>query len=271
MPTGPKVAIVTDLEGVACVTTRDAWNTDDQSGAFAEYTRLLVGEVNAAVAAAFEAGAEEAVIVEGHARSFRGHLDEFDPRARIALGVPFHVVAEGRYDALLLVGYHAMADAENAVLSHSFSDRTYTASWLNGTLVGEIGHLASLFGEFGTPLVFVSGDAAACREAEELIEGVITAPVKQAAHRFGALSLSPGAARDLIRQHVPEAINGRDEIRPMSVEPPIEFVVEFSTTDPVERSTLVPGIEAAGARRIIIRGKTVADVMALFYLTARIV
>ena len=271
MPDQIKVAIITDLEGVACVTGRVAWDTDDRTGAFAEYTGLLVGETNAAAAACFDAGADEVLVVEGHAKSFRGHMNEFDPRVGFALRVPFHSIAEGRYDALMLVGYHAMADAQGAVLSHSHSDRTYVATWLNGVLIGEIGHLGAIFGEYGTPLVFVSGDVAACREAEELVDGVVTAAVKQAAGRFGAFSLSPQGACELIRERAAAAVEKRDDIRPAAFEPPIEFVVEFSTTDPVERSALIPGVESAGPRRMLIRGDSVAEVMRLFYLTGRVV
>lgn len=271
MASGFKAIIVTDLEGVAGVVNPVVWNSADTSGAFDEYTRLLVGEVNAAVAACFDSGAEEVLIVEGHRNSFRGRLSEFDSRAKVALGVPFHKLAEGRHDALLLVGYHAMSDADAAVLSHSHSSGTYVATWLNGTLIGEIGHLAALFGEYGTPLVFVSGDAAACKEADELVDGVVTAPVKQGVHRFAAITLSPAAACELIRESAAEAVAGRDEIRPLGFEPPVEFVVEFATTDPVERNTLIPGIETAGPRRMLIRGKSVAEVMERFWLTSRLV
>jgi D-amino peptidase len=251
--TGFKAVIVTDLEGVACVTDPLVWDAAAAPEAFAEYVRLFVGEVNAAANACFDSGAEEVLVVEGHRNSFRGQLEAFDPRVRLALGVPFH------------------ADAEGAVLSHSHSTKTYVATWLNGTLIGEIGHLGALFGEYGTPLVFVSGDTAACREAEDLVEGIVTASVKQAAGRFGAYSLSPESARSLIREKAAEALSKRDAISPVIVAPPVEFVVEFSTTDPVERDTLIPGIEAAGSRRIVIRGQSVAEVMKLFYLAGRVV
>jgi D-amino peptidase len=264
------VVIVTDMEGAACVTSPGVWDRGDATGAFAEGSRILVGETNAAVEAAFDAGADEVLVFEGHKGSFRGRLEELDQRAKLAFGVPFHELAEEGFDCLMLVGYHAMADAEGGVLSHSYADRTYVASWLNGTLVGEIGHLASLFGEYGTPLVFVSGDAAACREAEELVEGVVTAVVKEGSHRFGAVSLAPSAARELIRQRAREALSA-DDIMPLKFQPPIEFVVEFSTSDPVERNIMVPGIEQAGPRRMVIRGGSVAEVMKLFDLTARIV
>lgn len=271
MAGGFSVLVVTDLEGVACTVSPLVWHSDETSGTFEQASRILAGEVNAVVGSAFEAGAEEVLVVEGHKNSLRGRLDDIDPRAKLAFGVPFHELATLGWDCLMLVGYHAMADAEKAVLGHSFSDKTYVASWLNGTLVGEIGHLAALFGEHGTPLVFVSGDGAACREAEELVEGVVTAAVKEGVRRFGAMSLSPKAARDLLAAKAREAIEAMDEVVPLAFEPPIEFVVEFSTTDPVERNMMVPGIESAGARRMVIRGETVLEVMRLFELTARIV
>lgn len=271
MAKGLRIAIVTDLEGVACVTGRYVWDSSDATGAFAEATQLLVGEINAAAQAAFAAGAEEVLVVEGHANSFRTHLEEFDRRARLALGVPFQDTPQGRYDALMLVGYHAMADTELGVLSHSWADKAYVASWLNGTLIGEIGHQAAMFGEYGTPLVFVSGDLAACREAENLVDGVVTAPVKDGAGRFGAYSLSPEAARSLIRERVHKALETRARVQPLRFAPPVEFIVEFSTADSVERNTMVPGITSDGPRRMVIRGASVYEVMTLFALTGRIV
>jgi D-amino peptidase len=265
------VTIITDLEGTASTVSPLVWDSGETGGTFAEASRILAGEVNAAVGAAFDAGATEVAVVEGHRNSLRGRLEEIDPRVKLAFGVPFYELASRGFDCLMLVGYHAMADAERAVLGHSFADKGYVASWLNGTLVGEIGHLAALFGEHGTPLAFVSGDGAACREAEELVEGTVTAVVKEGAHRFGAVSLTPSAARELIAQKAGEAIEAVDEIVPLAFEPPIEFVVEFSTTDPVERNILVPGIETAGPRRMVIRGETVSQVMKLFELTGRIV
>ncbi|MCD6405835.1 MAG: M55 family metallopeptidase [Planctomycetes bacterium] len=271
MAEGTSVLIMTDLEGVGGVTSWATCDPRDTTGAFREASGRLVGEINAAAEAAFDAGAEEVVIVEGHKGTFRGHQNQFDQRAKLALGVAFYEIAQEGFDCLMLVGFHAMADAERGVLSHSYANKTYVASWLNGTRVGEIGHLASLFGEYKTPLVFVAGDQAACREAEDLVEGVVTAPVKEGYHRFGAVSLSPQAAQELIREKAREALSVADDITALRFEPPIEFVVEFSSTDPVERSSLVPGIEAAGARRMVIRGDSVNEVMNLFNLTARIV
>ena len=204
MAGGFSVLVVTDLEGVACTVSPLVWHSGETSGVFEQASRVLTGEINAVVGAAFEAGADEVVVVEGHRDSLRGRLEEIDPRAKLAFGVPFYELASRGWDCLMLVGYHAMADAEKAVLGHSFSDKTYVASWLNGTLVGEIGHLAALFGEHGTPLVFASGDAAACRETEELVEGAVTAAVKEGLGRFGAISLSPEAAMELLLQKVRE-------------------------------------------------------------------
>lgn len=266
-----RVVIVTDLEGVSCVTSWTACDPADTTGAFAEASALLAGEINAAVGAAFDAGATEVTVVEGHRGTFRGHFEELDSRARTVVGTSFDDVAEEAFDALMLVGYHAMADAEKGVLSHSYSNKTYVASWLDGTRIGEIGHLAALFGAYGTPLVFVSGDAAACLEAEELVDGVTTAAVKEGAHRFAATCLSPAEARELIAAGAAEALDKAYDVAPLEFEPPIEFVVEFSTSDPVERSTLIPGIEAAGPRRFVIRGESVKEVMRLFSLTARVV
>ena len=80
------------------------------------------------------------------------------------------------FDGLFMVGLHTM-QGTGALLQHSYL-KEYEAIYLNGILVGEIGMEAALAGEQGVPLKFVSGDDMGCREAEALIGGVITCPVK---------------------------------------------------------------------------------------------
>jgi len=79
----------------------------------------------------------------------------------------------------------------------------------------------------GVPLVFISGDRAAVREAQNLIPNIEAVITKEPlfSHAAGVLdrvpvlSLAPTKSRDLIRAGVRRAIERRDQI-PLPPNPP---------------------------------------------------
>lgn len=69
-----KIAIMTDLEGVAGVITYQGWANGD-SRYFGQSRTLLAMEVNAAVDGFFSAGATEIVVIDGHGGNGYGGVD----------------------------------------------------------------------------------------------------------------------------------------------------------------------------------------------------
>ena len=82
---GPRIFIVTDMEGVGGVNSWDEQTTPGQRR-FEESRRLLTGEVNAAIEGAVDSGAGEVVVWDGHDGSRSLSIDEIDPRARLIQG-----------------------------------------------------------------------------------------------------------------------------------------------------------------------------------------
>ena len=137
---GPRIFIVTDLEGVAGINNWDEQVTPGQRR-FEESRRLLIGEVNAAVEGALEGGASEVVIWDGHDGSRTLSVDAIHPKAKLIQGRPTpadYYLSEGRYDGIMFVGQHAKAGTPHGLLAHSqsLSVRDIT---INGKSVGEIG------------------------------------------------------------------------------------------------------------------------------------
>ena len=129
-----KVLIMTDLEGVSGIvdwdkheprTPQDRWQRE-----------LMTGEVNAAVADAFDAGATRVKIVEGH-----NAIDilQMDERATLVPAqYPACAAATGwdeGFDALMMVGKHAMAGTPDGILAHT-GNRGVEFVEINGTRVG---------------------------------------------------------------------------------------------------------------------------------------
>ena len=80
-----KIFIMTDLEGATGVAGR--WSDFDPGRREHESARrLLTGDVNAAIEGAFEAGANEIVVLDGHGAAFSIILEDLDPRAQLIRG-----------------------------------------------------------------------------------------------------------------------------------------------------------------------------------------
>src|SRR5215210_2564024 len=198
--TGMKILIATDMEGITGVTT---W--EQVTPGHAEYTRfrsLMTQDVSAAIRGAFDAGAVEVIVADGHWNGSNILIEELDARARLNTGSPSPLsMMEGidqSIDGVMFIGYHARNGSDSAILDHTWSSRTVANLWLNDILTGEYGLNAAVAGHFGVPVVMVSGDQTACAQGRGLLGDVETAVVKQAWGRCGAGSRGPRVAQELL-------------------------------------------------------------------------
>lgn len=171
-----KVYILTDLECTAGVISFREYCRP--GGEFYEYAKVLATrEVNAAVDGLIEGGATEIVIWDAHGP---GGLNPslIHPSAKIACGKPMNYpnFLNDSFDAMIIIGQHAMADVDGGHLCHSGSFSR--AKWLlNGQEVGEIALDILSAQYFNVPTLMISGDLAACKEAAEYIPSIQQVPV----------------------------------------------------------------------------------------------
>ena len=243
-----KVYIQTDIEGVAGNVFFE--NRADQSPENFEHRqrmrRLLTGEVDAAVKAAFAAGATEVLVNDSHGSGYNILFEELDPRCEIVhgrncSGPHWLSCLDGSFAALLLVGMHAMAGTEGANLPHS--------KWVvnDGELcLGEGSMAAAIAGDHGVPTVFVSGDQLVTAELAEKIPGIETAVVKQALGAFIARSLMPAKARELIHAGVGRGLARLRDIKPYKIPGPLRLSLwDSDDHSPPLRDILPGGVSAA--------------------------
>ncbi len=219
-----KVLILTDLEGVSGMVE---WRHCQPLEDLREWQQeLMTGEVNAAVAGAFDAGATEVKVSEGHTAIDIRLLDE---RATLVPAVypalPIYQGWDEGYDAAIQIGKHAMAHTPDGVLAHSYSSKTVDWMKLNDKLIGEIGIEFIECGDYGIASVMVSGDLAACREGQKMLPDIETAPVKTGYGTNHANCLQPEAARDLIYEAAQRALNRLDTFKPCVMPGPMRLVV----------------------------------------------
>ena len=256
---GRKVLIMSDMEGVDGIFNWAEQCNPLKSARWEESHRLLTGEVNAAVDGLFAGGATEVVVWDGHDGGESLSASDVAPKARLLIGSPIPPIREfdSTFSAIIYVGQHAMAGAQESVLPHSFFFNIQNL-WVNGRLVGEIGIRAMVAGEMGVPAIMLAGDTAACREIHELIPEVECAEVKSGVGPAACFTLAHPAACELIRSKAERAMKRLGEFKPYRVEGPIEVKVEFTTSgDP--GPTPARASERLDERTVVFRGKNIID------------
>ncbi len=259
---GPKIFIVTDMEGVGGVNNADEQLLPGQRR-YEETRRLLTGEVNAAVAGALEAGASDVVIWDGHDSSRSLSIDEIHPRARLIQGrnTPAdYYLAEKLYDGVMFIGQHAMAQTKGGVLAHSQSFSVQNI-FLNGKPVGETGQTAAIAGYFDIPVIMLSGDQAACDEMLALQPKAETVAVKRLLGKDSTLSLSHEEAKAQIQAAARRAVARIHEFAPWKIEGPVEMKIEsFPGTPGVSAAALSKaGEKELAPRTVVYRGRNVLE------------
>jgi D-amino peptidase len=256
-----KVHIISDIEGVAGIVRWE--QTGGDSPLFEEARRLYTEEINAAVRGAKRAGATEIVVMDCHGAPgpFRFNslvAEELDAACEYVIQerwTGYTAFLEQGCDAALFVGMHARAGTPAGVLNHTVSGSEWRTLSFNGTEVGEIGINAALCGTWGCPVVLVTGDRATCDEGHELLgTGLTTVVVKEGTGRFGARSLAPKRARELIEEGARKALSDPRAVPPYDPGRPCEIQVVFHHTDGVDAHRWKPGVEIVGPREIVSRG-----------------
>jgi D-amino peptidase len=265
-----KILIAADMEGISGVVHWD--HVDSKHAEYARFRKLMTGDVNAAIRGAYEAGAGEVLVADGHGHARNILVEDLDSRARLNSGSPspFAMVqgVDSGVSAALFIGYHARAGSQNAVLDHTWSSTCVANLWLNGTLMGEIGINAAVCGHFGVPVILVSGDQTVCAEARELLGPIETAEVKQASGRMAAECLPPQVAQQRIHDAAVTAIRHLHKgqtPQPLRLQQPVTVTLELAHSQMVDRVVTLPGVRRLGARRI----ELTADDVPAAYRAAR--
>ncbi|MDD5598001.1 MAG: M55 family metallopeptidase [Victivallaceae bacterium] len=261
-----KVLIGTDLEGVAGVVSFEQ-QTYDNAKYYEAAKKLLTAEVNAAVEGLLEAGADDILVSDGHGCGGI-HFESLHPEAKLLHGrpVPSQDIKRKVYascDVTIMIGQHAMAGVQTGDLNHTQSSLKIDYYKLNGRMIGEIAQWALMNGAFGTPLIFLSGDEAACREVEELIPGIETAAVKQGLGRNSAISLSAQAAAEKIRKGAAAALRKHlaSPVKPFSMEGPFVLEKRFFHTDSADVFDSNPRYKRIDSQTVQISSDNILDII----------
>ncbi len=223
-----KIYIFCDLEGISGIYSKD--QVLSSGTRYNEGRAYMTHDVNTVADACKKAGVETVWVRDGHGAGNSLLYDQISssvdwiiqgstPRERMP--------GLDECDAVILLGYHAMAGTQDAILEHSMSSVSIQNYWINGRKAGETAIDAGIAGEHGKPVILVSGDDKVCAEAEQTIPGVVTAMVKKGCSSFGGILLPRQKADHLLEEKTREALNSLQNIKPIIYGRPVRFQVEF--------------------------------------------
>jgi D-amino peptidase len=261
-----KVVIMTDLEGTAGVTsfqheTYETGRYHDQA------KRLAMAEVNAAVDGFLEAGCDDVLIFDGHGSGGLWY-EEMHPEAKLLHGRPVapRSVRDAlmqEYDVTAIVGQHAMSGVAGSNLNHTQSSRSIYGLTLNGRPIGEIAQWALYLGALGLPLIYLTGEEAACSEAQGLVPGLTTVAVKRGLSRESAVSVSKEKARAWIRDGARRAVESQRTapLPPLAWDGPFVLEKRYFHTHEADRYDGVAHAERLDGQTVRITGDDIMQVL----------
>jgi D-amino peptidase len=248
-----KILIATDMEGISGVVNWDQVTPGHFE--YARFRKIYTADVNAAVQGAFEGGAQEIIVTDGHHEGYNILLEELNPKAQLNSGLataPLSMLQgiDESFDGVIFIGYHARAGSAQGVLDHTWSGEIINV-WINETLVGEYGLNAALAGYFGVPIIMVSGDQTACAQTAEFVGEIETVVVKQATGRFSALCAPLGVTQAAIRDGARVAVSRLkkgEAPEPWVTDAPVTVTIEFRKSDQADRAMRFPEAQRDGTR-----------------------
>jgi D-amino peptidase len=260
-----KIYITADIEGVTGATH---WEETDQKDAYyAQLREQMTAEVAAACEGALSAGATEIWVKDAHGWA-RNIIPAKMPRevrlVREWSGHPFAMMQEldETFRAALVIGYHSWAGSNNSPLAHTMTgNMTYFK--INDQYASEFMVSAYTAGMVRVPVVFLSGDAGICQEAQALIPGLSTVAVM---HGVGnsTVSIHPHLAVERIRAGAEAAL--KVDVSKCRVPMPGHFSVEMRYRNHADAycASFFPGVRLIGPHTVGFEADDYFEVLRFF-------
>jgi D-amino peptidase len=247
-----KIYISADMEGVAGAVTGDQLSPGGFE--YESFRGFMTAEVNAAIDAARAAGATEILVSDSHGNGQNLLIDEMPNDVMIVRSWPRELsMMEGiddTFDGVIFIGYHASTSNSRGVRAHTMSSANVTELRLNGKTMSEGSMNAAIAGHFGVPVIMISGDDVAVAETQVIVGDMEGAVVKWAKGFHSAQTMTPEAAREVIRTRAASAVSRVDEFEPYVLETPIELELSLKHYQPVELLAYLKNVERIDSHTI---------------------
>jgi D-amino peptidase len=135
-----------------------------------------------------------------------------------------------------------------------------TAVRLNGVPASEAALSSAVAGHFGVPVILVTGDSEVIKETQALLGDVEGAVGKWPYSFHSAQTLTPQAARDLIRARAAAAVRRIADFKPRKLDSPVTLELTFKNYRPVEMLGYLPIVERVDSHTIRYRAADILQI-----------
>lgn len=257
-----KIYISVDMEGVNGVVTADQLTPTGFE--YDRFRQFMTNEANAAIEAAFAAGATEVTVSDSHGNAENLLVEKLPKSILLVRGFPRPLeMMQGideTFDGAIFIGYHASTTNTQGVRAHTFSSARLADVRLNGLTMSEGSFNAAIAGHFNVPVIMVSGDDAAVNEVTSAVGDIEGAVVKWNYGFHSALTMMPEAACDLISQKVKAAMGRIKTFKPYKLKAPLQLDVRFKNYRPSEVLSYLSIVERTDSHSIKFMGKDMIEI-----------
>lgn len=259
---GLRIFLSVDMEGVTGVVTPNQLTPDGND--YQQSRLIMTNEVNAAIAGARKAGAAEFVIADSHGNFQNLLVDKLPKDVKLVRGttrplIMMDGIEDGKFDAVMFIGYHAGAESLSGVRAHSFSSAAISDLKINGVAASE-GYLnAAIAGAFNAPVILATGDNVAVAELKPVAASAELVAVKRALSFHAAETLTPEAACELIEKASERAVKGLAKSTPFRIDGPVTVDMTLHFYQPAELLSWLPNVKRTGSRSIQFTSASVVD------------
>jgi D-amino peptidase len=256
-----KIYISADMEGVAGVVSGEQLSPTGFE--YQRFREFMTQEVNAAIEAAFEAGATEVTVSDSHGNAQNLLVEKLPKNTLLVRGFPRPLVMmqgiDATFDGAIFIGYHSSTTNIAGVRAHTFSSARLADVRLNDVSMSEGSFNAAIAGHFNVPVIMVSGDDAAVKEVTTIVGDIEGAVVKRSSGFHSARTMTPEAAYALIREKVKKALGRIKELKPYKLKTPVQLDVRFKNYRPSELLSYLSIVQRTDAHSIRFIGKDMVE------------
>ena len=257
-----RIYISADMEGTVGAVTGEQLGP---SGF--EYQRsreFMTEEVLAAIRGARAAGATEFLVSDSHGNGQNLLIDRLPKDVQIVRSWPRPLgMMEGideTFDAVFFIGYHSSTSNTEGVRAHTFSSATLTDIRLNGKSASEASFYGNIAGHFGVPVVMISGDDAAVKEARSQLGDIEEAVVKWAKGFHSAQTLTPEAAYETIEAAARRGLERLEDFQPVAIKGDVEIEIQLKHYRQTEILSYLSNVERIDSHSVRFIGSDILEV-----------
>jgi D-amino peptidase len=258
------VYVSVDMEGITGIVHRDMLGSDQRE--YDRGRRLMTADANATVEGLVQAGADYILVCDGHGPMRNLIFEDMHPKAHLLTGsgnAKDHCQIEAadsrKFDAAVLVGYHAMAKTPRAIAPHTIAGGAVAELRINGRPHGETGLNAAVLGSLGIPVIMVTGDTTTMSEAQSFLGNQIeTVAVKEAVGTSAAICRPPSATLPEITAAAKRALENLDQAQVYNL-PKFRLELDFFTVPQCDRASRIASVERLGPVNVLISGDSPWD------------